>query len=257
MKEESGTTYCKLSKSEVKDLLEEYRRSGNEECREKLIEAHLGMAKFFARRFGSRNDQYEDLIQVGTLGLINAVDRYDDSHGTEFVTFATVTIMGEIKRYFRDKTWSVKVPRRIKDMNVMVNGSIEKLSKELDHQPSYQEVADDIGCSVEEIIESREAVLSYNVVSLDMEVDGGSGESASTLMEMIGNIDRKIDRISDRLSLQSGLKQLKEQERYVIFNRYFQNLTQAQIAKVMDISQMQVSRLQATALEKLKRILSK
>lgn len=257
MSEDSNSIYCKLPKAEIKALLEDFRQRGDESARDKVIEAHLGMARFFARRFGSRNDQYDDILQVATLGLINAVDRYDASHETEFVTFASVTIMGEIKRYFRDKTWSIKVPRRIKDLNVMVNGSIEKLSKELDHRPSFQEVAADVGCTIEEIIESREAVMSYNVVSLDMEIDSGSGDNASTLMELIGSIDGKIDRISDRLSLQSGLKQLKEQERQVIFYRYFENLTQAEIARVMNVSQMQVSRLQSVALEKMKRILSK
>ena len=251
------TSYCDMPKRELDSLIREFLETRDVGMRERIIAAHLNMARFFAKRFGSRSDQYEDLLQVATMGLINAVDRYDTSHGTEFATFATVTILGEIKRYFRDKTWSVKVPRRIKDMNVMVNSALEKLSKEMDHQPSYEEVADYLGCTIEEIIESREAVMSYNVVSLDMEIEGGVGESSSTLMEMIGNIDKKLDRISDRLSLQSGLKQLRDQEKFVIFNRYFNNMSQAQIAKMMDVSQMQVSRIQKEALKKLKRILSK
>jgi len=248
--------YGNISKKELRELFESYRDTKDEKMREKIIESHLNVARFFARRFGSRNDQYEDLLQVATLGLINSVDRFDPDHGTEFVTFATATILGEIKRYFRDKTWSVKVPRRIKDLNVQINHTIEKLTKELDHSPTYEDVAEELGCTVEEIIESREAVMSYNVVSLDMEVEGGVGDSSSPLGDMIGNIDRKIDSISDHLSLQSGLKKLKEQEKFVIYNRYFENMSQAQIAKLMGVSQMQVSRIQAAALKKLKQFMN-
>jgi RNA polymerase sigma-B factor len=246
-----------IPKAELRDLLEEYRETHDEKVRDVIIEAHLNMARFFAKRFGSRSDQYEDLLQVATIGLINAIERYDASHGAEFVTFATVTILGEIKRYFRDKTWSIKVPRRIKDLNILVNSTIERLTKENDQTPTYEQVATELGCSIEDIIESREAVMSYHVVSLDKEIEGDVGESSSSLGDMIGSIDRKIDQLSDRLSLQSGLKQLKEQEKIVIYNRYFENLSQAQIAKMLNVSQMQVSRLQDSALKKMKRILSK
>lgn len=244
-----------LSKSEILDLFRGLRESNNPATRDRLIELHMNMTHFFVNRFGSKQDQQEDLQQVATLGLINAVDRFDPGRGVEFSTFATVTILGEIKRYFRDKTWSVKVPRRIKDLNVAVNQTIERLNKELDHPPTYEEVALEIGCSVEEILESREAVMSYRVVSLDKDIDDNSGDGTSSLIDIIGNMDRKIERLSDHLSLASGLKQLKKDERFVIYNRYFRNLSQAQIAEMMGVSQMQVSRLQAAALEKLKKIL--
>jgi RNA polymerase sigma-B factor len=243
------------TKAEVSDLFRDFTQSREAALRDKLIEMHMNMPHFFTNRFGRKLEQHEDLLQVATLGLINAVDRFDPERGVEFTTFATVTILGEIKRYFRDKTWSVKVPRRIKDLNIVVNQTIEQLNKELDHSPTYEEVATKIGCSVEDILESREAVMSYHPVSLDKEIESDSGDSSSTLVEMIGGIDRSIDQLSDHLSLQSGLKQLKKEEKFVIYNRYFRNLSQAQISKMMKISQMQVSRIQATALEKLKRIL--
>lgn len=238
-------------------MLADYAESKDQDIRDRIIESHLSMARFFAKRFGARSEQYEDLLQVATLGLINAVDRYDDKHGAEFATFATVTILGEIKRYFRDKTWSVKVPRRIKDLNVSVNSTIERLTKENDKHPTYDEVAKEIGCTVEDVIESREAVMSYKLVSLDKELDGNVGDHSSSLMDMIGGFDKEIEQISDRLSLQSSLKQLSDDEKYVIYNRYYNNMSQSQIAKLMSVSQMQISRVQATALEKLKRILSK
>jgi RNA polymerase sigma-B factor len=244
-----------LGKDQMLDLFRDLRASNDAAVRDRLIAAHMNMTHFFVNRFGGKADQHEDLQQVATLGLINAVDRFDPERGVEFTTFATVTILGEIKRYFRDKTWSVKVPRRIKDLNVAVNQAVERLGKELDHSPTYEEVAKEIGCTVEEILESREAVMSYRVVSLDKDVDDEAGDGGSSLIDMIGNMDRKIERLSDRLSLASGLKQLKKDERIVIFNRFFKNLSQAQIAEMMDVSQMQVSRLQAIALEKLKKIL--
>jgi len=236
------------------DMFRELRAGGDSSLRDRIIEQHINMPKFFANRFG-KHDQQEDLVQVANLGLINAVDRFDPDRGVEFNTFATITILGEIKRYFRDKTWSLKVPRRIKDLNIAINQTIERLSQQLDHQPTYEEVAAEIGCSVEDVIESREAVMSYRMVSLDKEVDGDGGEGGSPLIEMIGGIDKKIDQLSDRLSLQTGLKQLKDDEKFVIFNRYFENLSQAEISKMMNVSQMQVSRLQSAALEKLKKLL--
>jgi len=249
------TSQSPPSKAEVTDLFRDFNQSREQALRDRLIEIHMNLPHFFTNRFGRKLEQHEDLLQVATLGLINAVDRFDPERGVEFTTFATVTILGEIKRYFRDKTWSVKVPRRIKDLNIVVNQAIEQLNKELDHSPTYEEVAQHIGCSVEDILESREAVMSYHPVSLDKEIEGGAGDSSSTLIEMIGGMDRSIEQLSDHLSLQSGLKQLKKDEKFVIYNRYFRNLSQAEIAKSMKISQMQVSRIQATALDKLKRIL--
>ncbi len=244
-------------KSATRELFEEYSATRDEAVREKIIESHMSIARFFAKRFGSKSEQFEDLMQVATLGLINAVDRYDPTVGTEFATFATVTILGEIKRYFRDKTWSVKVPRRIKDLNLAVNQTIEKLTKDNDKPPTYDEIAKHLKCTVEEIIESREAVLSYNVVSLDREVEDENGSGTSSLMEMFGYVDSNMDTISDRVSIQACMKNLKQDEKIVIYNRYYMNLSQAQIAKMLGVSQMQVSRIQSSALEKLRRQLER
>jgi len=171
------------------------------------------------------------------------VDRFDPEKGVEFTTFATVTILGEIKRFFRDKTWSIKVPRRIKDINIHITRSVEQLTKELDHPPTYEDIAKYTGYTVEEILEAHEALQSYNVVSLDKEINNSSGEGTTSLSDMVGTFDRKIEMLSDRLSLQTGLKQLKDDEKFVIFNRYFKNMSQAQIAKMMNVSQMQISRV--------------
>ena len=238
-------------------MFEEFAATRDPLIREKLIEMHTHLVPFFVKRFSNKSEMHEDIGQVATLGLINAVDRFDPDKGVEFNTFATITILGEIKRFFRDKTWSIKVPRRIKDINIHINRAVEQLTKELDRPPSYEDIAKYTGYSVEEIIEAHEALQSYNVVSLDKEIDSSSGEGSTTLADMVGTFDRKIEMLSDRLSLQTSLKQLKDDEKFVIFNRYFKNLSQAQIARVMGVSQMQVSRLQAQALQKMKRILSK
>ena len=243
--------------SKVPALFEEFAATRDDRLRERLIELHMHLVPFFVKRFASKSELHEDIQQVANLGLINAVDRFDPEKGVEFSTFATITILGEIKRYFRDKTWSIKVPRRIKDINIHINRTVEQLTKELDRPPTYDDIAKATGYSVEEILEAHEALQSYNVVSLDKEIDSASGEGSTTLADMVGTFDRKIETLSDRLSLQTGLKQLKDDEKYVIYNRYFKNLSQAQIAKTMGVSQMQVSRLQAQALQKLKRILSK
>jgi len=254
---QTGNKKKTLSKDEIAELFDDYFESRDPVVRGRLIEAHNHMISFFVNRFASGSDISEDIAQVATVGLINAVDRFDPSRNVEFTTFATVTIMGEIKRFFRDKTWSVKVPRRIKDLNVMINHTIEKLSVELDRQPTIDEIAKSIGCTAEDIIEANEAVQSYHVVSLDKEIDNESGDNTTTLADLIGSIDRKIDNLSDRLSLQSGFKQLKEEERIVIFNRFFGNMSQAEVAKMMKVSQMQISRIQSSALKKLKTILSR
>ncbi|MEW5945813.1 MAG: SigB/SigF/SigG family RNA polymerase sigma factor [bacterium] len=242
---------------ELKHYFRELSRTGSQEIREKLVESHLNLVHFFTRRFAVLPEYREDLQQVATLGLINAVDRFDPDRGVEFITFATITIVGEIKRYFRDKTWSLKVPRRIKDLNILINNAIEKLAKEQDHAPTYSEIADEVGISVEDIIESREAIQSYHPVSLDREIDTEVSDASTTLMDMIGNIDKQLDMLSERLSLQSSMKRLPDDERFVIYHRFFTNLSQAQIAKMLNVSQMQVSRLQNQALGKLKRLLSK
>jgi len=238
-------------------MFEDFAESRDPALREKLIDAYMHLVPFFVKRFSNRSEMHDDISSVATLGLINAVDRFDPEKGVEFTTFATVTILGEIKRFFRDKTWSIKVPRRIKDINIHITRSVEQLTKELDHPPTYEDIAKYTGYTVEEILEAHEALQSYNVVSLDKEINNSSGEGTTSLSDMVGTFDRKIEMLSDRLSLQTGLKQLKDDEKFVIFNRYFKNMSQAQIAKMMNVSQMQISRVQAQALQKLKRILSK
>lgn len=246
-----------IPKEDISALFVEFAQTREPHTRQKLIEIHGYMISFFVKRFAPGSDLSEDIGQVATLGLINAVDRFDPERRVEFSTFATITIMGEIKRFFRDKTWSINVPRRIKDLNISINHAIEKLSMELDHPPTYDEIAKELGCTVEEVLEAHEAVQSYHVVSLDKEIDNESGDSVTTLSDLIGNVDRKIDMLSDRLSLQTALRQLKEDEKIVVYNRYFGSLSQAQIAKMMNVSQMQISRLQSQALKKLKAILSR
>lgn len=251
------TDKTKPNKEDVSALFSEFAETRSPELRQRLIESHQHMISFFVKRFGGHSDISEDISQVATLGLINAVDRFDPERHVEFATFATITIMGEIKRFFRDKTWSINVPRRIKDLNIVINKTIERLSSELSHPPTYEEIAKSVGCAVEDIIEAHDALQSYHVVSLDKEINTESGEGSSTLSDMIGSVDRKIDNLSDRLSLQTALKQLKDDEKLVIYNRYFGGLSQAQIASTLGVSQMQVSRLQSTALNKLKSILSR
>jgi RNA polymerase sigma-B factor len=213
-------------------------RSG---LREQLINGYLPVAEHIARRFAGRGEPLDDLMQVATVGLINAVDRFEPDRGSDFFSFAVPTITGEVRRYFRDHGWSTRVPRRLKDMHIAIRSALAELSQQLGRAPRPSEIADRLGLPVAEVIEGLQAGEAYRSSSLDEML--GSGEGKATLGEFIGGLDSDLALIDDREALRPLLAQLPPRERTIIALRFFRQLTQTQIAEQVGISQMHVSRV--------------
>ena len=167
-------------------------------CATSLIVAHLNLVRYLAVKFANRGESLDDLIQVGTVGLLKAIDRFDLERGVEFTTYATPTIVGEIKRYFRDKGWAVKVPRRLQELNLAVNRAIEKLTVKLGHSPTVAELAAHLGATEEEILEAQELGQAYNLLSLDTELGGEGDKKSQTLADYVGQNDAGLELLEDR-----------------------------------------------------------
>jgi RNA polymerase sigma-B factor len=223
--------------------------------RDELVVAHLNLVRYLAVKFANRGETLEDLVQVGTVGLIKAIDRFDLTRGVEFTTYATPTIVGEIKRHFRDKGWALKVPRRLQELNLSVNRAMEKLTVGLGHSPTVAELAKQLNASEEEILEAQELGQAYNLLSLDTEVTGDGDKNAQTLADYIGHPDPQLANLEDRANLERAFEVLTRRERVILFLRFYESVSQTEIAKRLNVSQMHVSRLQQKALEKLKEAL--
>jgi len=220
--------------------------------RDDLVVAHLNLVRFLAVKFANRGEALDDLIQVGTVGLLKAIDRFDLQRGVEFTTYATPTIVGEIKRYFRDKGWAVKVPRRLQELNLSVNRAIEKLTTKLGHSPTVTELAEHLGVTQEDILEAQELGQAYNLLSLDTEVTGEGDKKTHTLADYVGAEDPGLELLEDRANLERAFTVLTRRERIILFLRFYESVSQTEIAKRLNVSQMHVSRLQQKALEKLR-----
>jgi RNA polymerase sigma-B factor len=219
-------------------------------AREALVELHLPLVEHLARRFAGRGEPLDDLVQVGTIGLIKSVDRFDTERGVEFSTYATPTIVGEIKRHFRDKGWAVRVPRRLQELRISLGSATEELSHALGRSPTIAELAARIGVSEEEVLEGLESANAYTAVSLDAGADSEDGPGA--VLDSIGVDDEALDGVVYRESLRPLLAKLPPRERQILMLRFFRNLTQSQIAEEVGISQMHVSRLLTKTLIELR-----
>ncbi|UCH36662.1 MAG: SigB/SigF/SigG family RNA polymerase sigma factor [Armatimonadota bacterium] len=237
---------------EVERLFRELKRTGDPRLRERLIQMHLNLVRFLARKFANRGEPTDDLVQVGNIGLINAVDRFDPERGIRFATYATPTIVGEIKRYFRDRGWAIKVPRRLQEINLAANKAIDSLVQRFDRSPTVAEIAQSVGTTEEETIEAIELGHMYELVSLDSEAGQPDDESHTVLADYVGEDDSLFDEIGARSSLVDALKRLPERERQIIELRFFRNMSQTDVAQRLGISQMHVSRLQQKALARLR-----
>jgi RNA polymerase sigma-B factor len=234
------------------------RKKGSPEAnkiRDELVVAHLNLVRYLAVKFANRGETLDDLIQVGTVGLIKAIDRFDTERGVEFTTYATPTIVGEIKRHFRDKGWAIKVPRRLQELNLSVNRAIEKLTVTLGHSPKVGELAQHLNATDEDILEAQELGQAYNLLSLDGEVTGEGDKNAQTLADYIGQLDPEMASLEDRVNLERAFDILSRRERIILFLRFYESVSQTEIAKRLNVSQMHVSRLQQKALEKLREAL--
>jgi RNA polymerase sigma-B factor len=234
-----------------KILLRRYHENGDLGAREELIERYMSLVRSLARRYAYRGEQLDDLVQIGAIGLIKAIDRFDLERGVELTTYATPNIIGEIKRHFRDKGWSVRVPRGLQELNVQVSKLIEQLTVQLGRSPTIPELAKAAGVEEEQVLEALESGRAYSSVSLS--TGGGSDEDGELdPLESLGTIDHEYEISEDRAVLAPGFKVLDERERKILHLRFFSGLTQSQIAEEIGISQMHVSRLIRRSLEKIR-----
>lgn len=221
--------------------------------RAQLVEMHLPLVEYLARRFRNRGEPHDDLVQVGTIGLIKSVDRFDTDRGVEFATYATPTIVGELKRYFRDRSGAIRLPRRLQEHRLAVNRGREELTQLLGRSPTIRDLADHLDLTEEQVIEAIEAGQTARPLSLDSPV--GSGEDDLTLADTVGADDPEYGHVDYHESLHGLLARLPEREQKIISLRFYGNLTQVEIAEKVGLSQMHVSRLLRQSLDFLRRAL--
>lgn len=227
----------------------------DEATQEKIVIQYEDLVKSIAKKYSKRSTIHEDLVQVGMLGLLAAIRRYDASFGKSFESFAIPTIIGEIKRFMRDKTWSVHVPRRIKELGPKIKKTAEYLTTELQRSPSVSEIAEYLNVSEEEVLETMEMGKSYKALSVDRKIEADSEGSTVTLLDLVGSQDKGFEQIDQQLLLEKLLPILSEREQEIIKLTYFENMSQKDTGDHLGISQMHVSRLQRRALRKLREAL--
>ena len=246
-----GTPKGKLAwdKQRTRELFALYKEQSDEDARNELVMSHLNLVRFLASKFKNRGEPRDDPVQVGTIGLIKAIDRFDPERGLEFTTYATPTILGEIKRHFRDKGWSVRVPRRLQELSSKVNQATDELTKELQRTPSTEEVASKLGVTVEEVLEAMESSSAYS--SVPLESGGSDDDDAPAVIDHYASVDQDLAASDDRMVIEDTIKEFSPREQEVIRMRFNDNLTQVEIAKRLGVSQVQVSRLLRRTLKKL------
>ena len=236
-----------------RELLKLYHEQGDATAREELVNRHLPLVKSLARRYAGRGEALEDIEQVGAIGLIKAIDRYELSRDVALTTYATPNVVGEIKRHFRDKGWAIRVPRALQELNGKMGPTIEALTSRLGRSPSIAEIAAEFETSPEQVLEAMEAGSAYAPVSLSA---GPTAEGELDPLETIGDVDEEFDRTDDRTSLEPALAALPEREQEILRMRFEEGLTQTQIAEKVGISQMHVSRLIRRSLERMRKQLT-
>jgi len=232
-------------------LLRRYHEEGDVAARQQLIEQYMSLVRSLARRYSYRGEQLEDLVQIGAIGLIKAIDRFDLDRGVELTTYATPNIIGEIKRHFRDRGWSVRVPRGLQELNVQLSRLVEQLTVQLGRSPTVTELAEAAGVTEEEVLEALESGRAYSSLSLSGGGAGGEDEELDPL-ESLGTEEHQYEVSEDRAVLAPGFRALDQRERTILHLRFFEGLTQSQIAQQVGISQMHVSRLIRRSLEKIR-----
>src|SRR5215211_6093715 len=233
-----------------RELLVLYHREGDLRAREELVERFLPLARELAARYAYTEEPLDDLLQVASVGLLKAIDRFEPRRGTKFTSYAAPTILGELKRHFRDKGWSLHVPRDLQERALAVSRETEALSKQLGRSPKVREVAAVLGCSIEDVLEAQEAAASYESASLDAPTARDDGESAA-LVDLLGDEDSAYELVESRDAIASTWRTLPDVERKVLELRFMHDLTQREIGERIGYSQMHVSRLLRRALDRL------
>jgi RNA polymerase sigma-B factor len=239
------------ARSLEQQLFRRYQRDGDLHARRELTERYLPLASSLARRYGRRGESLDDLLQVASLGLVKAIDRFDPERGLSFSSYAVPTMLGELRRYFRDTGWALHVPREMQERVLKVNAAVERLSGELGRSPSPQQLAGELNLPVEEVLEAIAANTAYDTASLDSPLRSGD-EQSRTVAETLGETDARFELIEDCTSIGPALKTLPERERLILHLRFFEDLTQTEIAQRIGVSQMHVSRLTRRALEHIR-----
>jgi RNA polymerase sigma-B factor len=233
-------------------LFVQWKQTGDPQLRDRLILSQRNLVSYLARRFMDRGELFEDVMQIGMVGLINALDGFDPARGVKFSTFAIPTISGEIRRYFRDKVWGVRVPRRMQELYAVIQNHVEELTQKLDRSPTYAEIAFSLNVEVEEVVETMELGNALDPQSLD---DHVFGEEGSVVADTIGGLDPDLEAYEEHAALQMAMSRLTEKERRVLEMAYFDGFSQADIAGRMGVSQMHISRLLRRALTQLRHLL--
>ncbi|MCP3742764.1 RNA polymerase sigma factor SigB [Rossellomorea sp. BNER] len=239
-------------REQVEAWIKDYQENNDEVAQDNLVLHYRNLVESIARKYSRGKSYHEDIAQVGMIGLLGAIRRYDDSYGKTFEAFAIPTIVGEIKRFLRDKTWSVHVPRRIKELGPKIKSTVEELTNQLERSPRVEEIADHLEVTEEEVLEAMEMGKSYQALSVDHSIEADSEGSTVTLLDIVGNVDDGFEKVNQRLVLEKVLHVLSERERLIIQYTFLDNLSQKDAGEKLGISQMHVSRLQRRAVEKLK-----
>lgn len=248
----------KMSEEQLYQLILEVKQSPNNEAlQEQLILSYRGLVSSLAQKYAHDYMNIEDLYQVGMIGLMNAVNRFDPSFGSSFETYAIPTITGEIKRYLRDKTWSVYVPRRVKELGPKIQKAIDELTITLEKTPSIEDIAHHLNIPVEELSEVMSMIKNYKSLSVDFKYNKSSEEKRFTILDVVGVDEKYFAQIERKILLESLLPKLEEREQAVLNYLFYDRLTQREVGEILGVSQMQISRLQKQALNKLRDELGK
>ena len=247
----------RIPRDELRALHRRYRDTKDpaerERIREQLVNAYHDFVYFLARKFQNRGEPLDDIVQVGYLGLIKAIERFDPDLGYEFTTFATLTVAGEIKRHFRDKGTAIRFPRRLQELHQSVVRVNEQMKNELGREPAVAELAERLGVTPDDVTEAMEIGPAYVPLSLDQPVASSDGQDSRSVSEQIGSPDPELDRVEMRDVLDRAMEHLTPRERAIMAMRFYEQMSQSEIARRLGISQMHVSRLQRAALEQLRK----
>ena len=235
------------------ELFEIYEKESNIHIRNELIERYIYIAEILSKKYTNRGIEYDDLFQVASLGLIYAIERFDLSRGFKFSSFATPTIIGEIKKHFRDKGWALRVPRRIQVLSKKINVTKEKLNQELQRIPTIEDIANYLKCTEEEVLEAMEASHVYSPKSLDIVFNSSSDDKNIQLRDLVGEDDKYYLLFENKDFIDRMIGKLNEVERKIIIDRYFKNKTQIIVANELDVSQMTISRMEKKIINKFKK----
>jgi RNA polymerase sigma-B factor len=233
-------------------LLERYARDRSPTVREELVDRFMPLARRLAARYAGGAEPFDDLVQVASVGLVKAIDRFDPERGTAFSTFAVPTILGELKRHFRDRGWSVHVPRDVQERILKVERAMAELPAKLGHSPTIQDVAQRIEATDEEVLEAMHAAQGHHAVSLDATSTIGDGDEPGPLRDRIGEVDLSFDTVEYGEAIGPVLKEISERDRRVLHLRFVEDMTQSEIAEKVGVSQMHVSRILRATIEKLR-----